>query len=158
MDAPLWATIRQTPDLDWLLLTKRPTNIRRMLPVGWGDGWDNVWLGTTVEHQDTVIRAHQLGQIEAKVRFLSAEPLLGPVRLETALADIHWVIAGGESGPSHRQCDTDWIRDIRDQCGAADTAFLFKQYSGPTQKVIKMHGRLLDGVEHNGYPDSVANA
>ncbi|MFV1626816.1 phage Gp37/Gp68 family protein [Phaeobacter sp. JH20_02] len=79
----LWELIRITPNIDWLLLTKRPQNIKKMLPAGWGDGWPNVWLGTTVENQvEAERRIPALLNIPAKVRFLSCEPMLGPVQLD----------------------------------------------------------------------------
>lgn len=82
----LWSLIHETPHLDWLLLTKRPQNIARMLPEAWGDGWPNVWLGTTVENQaEADRRIPHLRAIPAKVRFLSCEPLLGPMDLTTSL-------------------------------------------------------------------------
>lgn len=80
--ADLWQLIEATPHLDWLLLTKRPQNVQNMLPTGWGDGWPNVWLGTTVENQtEADRRIPHLLKVPAKVRFLSCEPLLGPVDL-----------------------------------------------------------------------------
>lgn len=136
----LWALIRRTPSLDWLLLTKRPSNIARMLPAGWGDegGWPNVWLGTTVEDQaEADRRVPHLLAVPARVRFLSCEPLLGPVDLSAALAApgggdgapprVHWVIAGGESGPRARPYRAEWARSLRAQCGAAGVAFFHKQ-------------------------------
>lgn len=146
----LWHLIARTPHLDWLLLTKRPQNIAKMLPDGygapaWGNGWDNVWLGTTVENQtEADRRIPHLLRVPAKVRFLSCEPLLGPVDL-TAIERtggeigfmrpldgrfnrLHWIIAGGESGPGARPMHPDWVRDLRDQCAEAGVPFLFKQW------------------------------
>lgn len=159
----LWALIRATPNLDWMLLTKRPGNIKNMLPhvysgPEWGDGWPNVWLGTTAENQTEADRriSHLLA-VPAAVRFLSCEPLLGPVDLTTiwlrrdgqrmtklsnSLGDyvqplrgnfrdspkIHWIICGGESGPNARPMHPDWARSLRDQCEAAGVAFFFKQW------------------------------
>lgn len=144
----LWALIHDTPNLDWLLLTKRPQNIGRMLPGSfpvdgrdghaaqvWGAGWPNVCLGTTVENQDVAAsRIHHLGRVPARVRFLSCEPLLGDVRFTGIFGIppwnriIHWVIAGGESGPGARPMHPDWARSLRDQCAAAGLAFHFKQW------------------------------
>lgn len=162
----LWRLIKNTPNLDWLLLTKRPQNIQRMLPghygVGtWGDGWDNVWLGTTVENQDEADRRiPKLLDVPAKVRFLSCEPLLGSVNLRPGHGwlgpdAINWVITGGESGMNYRPAEPQWFRHLRDQCASASVPFLFKQWEGKSQREIKAMGRLLDGVEHNGYPTSV---
>ena len=154
--ADLWALIRATPNLDWLLLTKRPGNIAKMLPPEWGGGYPNVWLGCTVVNQDEADRdVPKLLAVPARVRFLSMEPLLGPVDLTelknpavtigehiySALdcdvdpeddewhgAKIHLVIVGGESGPGARPMHPDWARSLRDQCQAAGVAFFFKQW------------------------------
>ncbi len=147
--ADLWALIAATPHLDWLLLTKRPQNIAKMLPADWRDdchsvGYPNVWLGTTAENQtEANRRIPHLLAAPARVRFLSCEPLIGPVNLRDALivgpeggwewwgADrhmLHWVIAGGESGPQARPMHPDWARTLRDQCAAAGVPFFFKQW------------------------------
>ncbi|OWV44240.1 DUF5131 family protein [Mameliella alba] len=134
----LWKLILDTPNLDWLLLTKRPQNIERLAPVTWRvDGFPpNVWLGTTVENQaEADRRIPHLLATPARVRFLSCEPLLGPVDLTrwSGLTDdvdfgLDWVIAGGESGPGARPSNPAWFRDLRDQCAAADVPFHFKQW------------------------------
>ena len=148
----LWALIGQTPNLDWLLLTKGPQNITRYLPDDWGMGYANVWLGATIENQvEFDRRAHHLTGVPAAIRFLSMEPLQGPVDLRGAHG-LDWVITGGESGPHFRPADPDWFRSLRDQCAAAGVAFLFKQWEGKSQPEIKAKGRALDGVIHNGYP------
>jgi protein gp37 len=137
--ARLWDLIRQCDRLIWLVLTKRPQNIRKMLPPDWGTGWQHVWLGTTVEHQEAANRnISALMLVPAFKRFLSCEPLLGPINLTDwqtepegywgALEFIDWVIAGGESGPKARPSHPDWIRSLCDQCKAADVPFLFKQW------------------------------
>jgi protein gp37 len=129
----LFEVIRSTPHLDWLLLTKRPQNIARMLPADWRDGYANVWLGTTVED---MARARQripvLQSVPAVVRFLSCEPLLEGLDLNPWLArgGLHWVIAGGESGPGFRAVDADWMRSLRFQCMGSGTAFFAKQMAG----------------------------
>ena len=157
----LWRLIRLTQHLDWQLLTKRPQNIRQYLPDDWGDGYPNVWLGTTVENQaEADRRIPHLLDVPAKVRFLSCEPLLGPLDITPCLwpfkscvdcpcpdpeisrdgiddccqepelqeTGLHWVIAGGESGPNARPSHPDWFRSLRDQCVAADVPFFFKQW------------------------------
>lgn len=143
----LWELIAETPHLTWLLLTKRPQNIAKMLPnpglhyprggPAWGDGWPNVWLGTTVENQEAADRnIPALLAVPAVKRFLSCEPLLGPINLSQCVdADdgfatytLDWVIAGGESGPNARPSHPDWFRSLRDQCARADVPFLFKQW------------------------------
>ena len=126
----LWTVIEETPCLDWLLLTKRPHLIRRLAP--WEDEWPaNVWLGTTVETQRWVDkRLPHLSEVPAHTRFLSCEPLLGRVDLDGWLERnaIHWVIAGGESGPRARPSDPAWFYTIRNQCAAHATPFHFKQW------------------------------
>lgn len=140
----LWVTISNTPWLDWQLLTKRPENISKFLPRDWGSGYHNVWLGTSIENQDMAnVRLPVIRRIPARVRFLSAEPLLERILLDYALpsgsytcdwnpkwaAGIHWVIAGGESGQNRRSCDPDWIQDLYSQCKADSVAFFCKQDS-----------------------------
>jgi protein gp37 len=127
----LWTLIDQTPNLDWLLLTKRPQHIGSLVP--WGKKWPrNIWLGTTVENQKYAdIRIPQLLDHPAICRFLSCEPLLGPLDLSPWVRrknQLHWVIAGGESGALARPMHPDWARDLRDQCNDHDVAFHFKQW------------------------------
>jgi protein gp37 len=141
----LFELIRLTPNLDWLLLTKRPQNMRGMLPYDWGNGWPNVWLGTSAGSQKTAnTNIPHLLATPAAVRFVSCEPLLGPVDLTACPRDdallgylpdetgdrsaIDWVICGGESGPGARPMHPDWARSLRDQCQAAGVAFFFKQW------------------------------
>lgn len=146
--ARLWKVIEETPNLDWLLLTKRPENIAEMVPVAWLESpRPNVWLGTSVENQEmTEKRIPELCAVPATVRFLSCEPLLGPVSFTDgewwdwrytydyykaayphAGPPIHWVIAGGESGHRARPMHPDWARALRDDCQAAGVAFFWKQ-------------------------------
>lgn len=137
----LWPIIERTPWLDWLLLTKRPANIAGMAP--WKRKWPrNVWLGTTVENQKVAEEnVPVLCAIPAAVRFLSCEPLLGPMELTRWLKatgskarGVNWVIAGGESGHHSRPMNPIWVEDLRDQCVAADVPFHFKQWGhwGPS--------------------------
>lgn len=149
----LFALIDATPNLDWLLLTKRPENVQRLWPFGWYDEqftWPNVRLGTSVENQEQADkRIPELLQIPAK-NFLSMEPLLGPVDIEDWLYErygcggefanrdcaecswqlntIDWVIVGGESGPNARPMHPNWARSLRDQCQEAGVPFFFKQW------------------------------
>lgn len=126
----LGALIDETPMLDWLLLTKRPDRAAALAP--WRGEWPaNVWLGATVETQLWAERRiPALTSVPARIRFLSCEPLLGPLNLSAWLeqGSIHWVIAGGESGPRARPSDPDWFRSLRDQCVKARVAFHFKQW------------------------------
>jgi protein gp37 len=162
----LWHLIHSTPHLDWLLLTKRPQNIAHMLPESygmpaWGYGWDNVWLGTSIENQGTAnLRSVELRIIPARHRFISCEPLLGPVEIHLD-GRLHWVIAGGESGPQARPLHPDWARSLRDQCVYSGTPFFFKQWgewapwdddnwslpAGADDVIAHDHAITLDGVE-----------
>jgi protein gp37 len=129
----LWELIENTPNLDWLLLTKRPQNIKRIVP--WRENWPaNVWLGTTVENQAVgEKRLPLLLRIPATIRFLSCEPLLGQINLRPwlnidGLFPIDWVIAGGESGPNSRPMHPDWVLDLLNQCQEFNVPFHFKQW------------------------------
>ncbi|MES2495713.1 MAG: phage Gp37/Gp68 family protein [Pseudomonadota bacterium] len=124
----LWALIEATPHLDWLLLTKRPELAQALAP--WGDKWPtNVWLGTTVEDQEYAEeRLPHLTAIPAVVRFISAEPLLGPIDISPWASGLDWVITGGESGPGARPSSPSWFIDMMNQCMVADVAFHFKQW------------------------------
>jgi protein gp37 len=132
----LWSLVRSTPALDWFLLTKRPQNIRDMLPTDWGKGWPNVWLGTTTENQEEANRRiPHLVAIPAAVRFLSVEPMLEPVDVAPWLvppshdgrAPISWIIVGGESGGGARPMHPDRVRGLRDQVRAAGAKLFVKQ-------------------------------
>jgi len=133
----LWELIEETPWLNWLLLTKRPENLMKMIP--WTNNWpSNVWVGTTAENQERAIqRIPILLKCRAVIRFVSCEPLLGPVDLRQWLnhgdqkkpsKGIDWVIAGGESGSNARPMHPVWARSLRDQCVAAHIPFHFKQW------------------------------
>jgi len=120
------------------VLTKRSRRLAQLAPrLPWPP---NVWMGVSVENQHYAFRADHLRSVPAAVRFLSVEPLLGPVTL--VLDGIHWVIAGGESGHRARPVDPAWVEAIRDQCTGAGVAFFFKQWGGRTPKA---NGRALGG-------------
>lgn len=173
-----WAIIRDRPEFDWQILTKRPELVADRLPADWGAGYPNVWLGVSIENRRFIDRADQLRAIPAAVRFISAEPLLGPLveRMDQCaiphpagdrtceacggrdeffagldLAGIDWLIAGGESGPRarpHGGLPGDWVRDLRGACSWWGTAFFFKQWGGP-----RPGGEaLLDGRVHHDFP------
>jgi protein gp37 len=108
----------------------------------------NVWQGVSVENDRYTSRAVELVKVPAAVRFLSVEPLLGPIA-HLPLDGIDWVIVGGESGPGHRPIKLEWVRAIRDQCEQAGVAFFFKQWGGPRPK---SGGRLLDGRQWSEMP------
>jgi protein gp37 len=132
------------------VLTKRHERLERLAPdLEWPD---NVWMGVSIENRRWVKRADSLRAVKAAVRFISAEPLLGPLE-GLDLAGIQWLIAGGESGPRHRPVHIEWIRDLRERCQMADVPFFFKQWGGRTSKI---GGRELDGQEWNGMPSDWA--
>ncbi len=157
-----WEIIRNTPHHTYQILTKRPGRIVRHLPADWGDGYPNVWLGTSVESQDFARRAWQLVRdIKARVLFLSCEPLLGPLDLTevwinedtrvNVLPAINWVIVGGESGPNAREMELDWASDLEKQCHVFDVAFFLKQLGGFPDK--RGHEKaLLDGKRYTEMP------
>ena len=157
----LWDLIKATPNLDWQVLTKRAERIAANLPPDWGDGYPNVWLGVSVESQRFDWRAVMLCQVPAVVRFISAEPLLGPLDLtacnpvldpakrrriahrvnvlagmppDATSARVHWVIPGGESGPGCRPMDPRWAASLVEQCKRHDVAVFVKQLGGHPDK------------------------
>jgi len=135
--------IRSTTHLDWQLLTKRPDRIKDNLPPDWGQGWPNVWLGTSIENNDYAARADDLRRIPSVVRFISYEPALGPLDC-LDLTGIHWVIYGGESGPGFRAEDKQWARDILARCRDAGVAFFHKQSAGfRTETGIELDGQIV---------------
>jgi len=174
--ASVFGVMAVTPQHTYQVLTKRPRRMRALLasdafqsrcaaavdagglrpgsaaPVPWP--LPNVWTGTSVENDDYAWRADCLRQTPAAIRFLSLEPLLGPLP-SLDLTGIHWVIAGGESGPGHRTLDLAWARDIRDHCASQDVAFFFKQVGGQTPKA---GGRLLDGRTWDQMPSPAGSA
>lgn len=126
--ADLFALIEATPGLDWLLLTKRPENIRKMLPDDWGNGYSNVWLGTTCEDQPHYDRRWPiLRSVPARLRFISYEPALGPLTTVTCEGSPDWIICGGESGAGKRPFDPRWARVLSDECGMFGIPFFMKQ-------------------------------
>jgi protein gp37 len=129
------------------VLTKRS---ERLLELAGKLTWEpQIWMGVSVENDDYAIRIDHLRQTDAHVKFLSLEPLLGPLR-ELNLQGIDWVIVGGESGPGARHVDPEWVRNIRDQCLRADVGFFFKQWGGVNKKKA---GRILDGRTWDQMPD-----
>lgn len=129
------------------ILTKRPQRAAKHL-----DGWKlspNIWIGTSIETDQYAFRADYLRKINTQVRFLSCEPLLGPLQ-SLNLQDIHWVIVGGESGPGHRPIKIEWVRDLRNRSKEANIPFFFKQWGGHTPKA---GGRTLDGQTWNDFPN-----
>jgi len=146
-----WGVIRQCRNLDWLILSKRPQRIPERLPKDWGDGWPHVWLGATVESQTWTRRLDHLVRVPARVRFVSAEPLLGPVDLRPWLRDVDWVITGCENAARdrRREMDIDWVRDLRDQCDMVGVPLFHKQYYAGERLC---HDGLLDGSVRQDWP------
>ena len=147
--ADIFAVMMATPRHTYQILTKRPERVARLavqLPFP-----PNVWIGTSVESQAVVDRIRWLRKVPAAVRFLSCEPLLGPLP-NLLLEGIHWVIVGGESGPHARPMHPEWVLDIRDQCVAQEIPFFFKQWGGVQRTRA---GRLLEGRLWNEFPESV---
>ncbi|HSV65710.1 MAG TPA: phage Gp37/Gp68 family protein [Mycobacteriales bacterium] len=142
----VFAVIADTPQHTYQMLTKRAYRLRRVADkLDWPA---NLWMGVSVEDSDTLDRVDHLRHVPAAVRFLSCEPLLGPLD-GIVLDGIHWVIAGGESGCNARPADPAWIRQLRDTCASERVPFFFKQWGGRTPK---SGGRVLDGHTWDQYP------
>jgi len=130
------------------VLTKRADRLARMSPrIDWPD---NVWMGVSVERSDYAFRIDHLRQTGAKIRFLSLEPLLGPLS-GLNLEGVDWVIVGGESGPGARPMEEQWVKGIRDQCLAAEVPFFFKQWGGVFKN---RNGRTLEGRTWDEMPQA----
>lgn len=177
--AKVFAVMALAREHTFQLLTKRPRRLARLLASGtWRmqvgveiarlrpDGVDvlwervneaplfplpNVWIGTSIESDEYCWRADELRRTPAAIRFLSLEPLLGPLP-SLDLTGIDWVIVGGESGPNFRELELDWVRDIRDRCRAQGVALFFKQVGGASPKA---GGRLLDGRTWDEFPVAI---
>jgi len=133
------------------LLTKRS---ERLVKLNSKLHWpENLWVGVSVENADYKYRIDDLRQSDACVKFLSCEPLLGPLDA-IDLSEIDWVVVGGESGPHSRPMDPDWVREIRNQCIEAEVAFFFKQWGGTNKKKA---GRVLDGRKWDQMPKDKRN-
>ena len=142
----VFSVMAATPQHTYQLLTKRSTRVRRLASqLPWPP---NVWLGVTIEDAAALGRVDDLRHVPATVRFLSCEPLLGPLT-GLDLADIGWVIAGGESGPHARPVNPSWVRQLRDLSVTAEVPYFFKQWGGRTPKA---GGRELDGRTWDDMP------
>lgn len=134
------------------VLTKRSQQLVELSPeIRWPD---NVWMGVSVESADYTFRINHLRQTQAKIKFLSLEPLLGPIP-NLDLDGINWVIVGGESGPSARPMNEEWVIEIRDQCLKHDIPFFFKQWGGKNKK---KGGRLLEGRTWDEIPTTMVQS
>jgi protein gp37 len=144
----VFSVMRETPQHTYQLLTKRSHRLMRLSSSL--DFPPNLWIGVSVENEDCMDRIDHLKAIPASVRFLSCEPLLGPLP-GLQLEGIGWVIVGGESGPHSRVMDPEWARQVRDTCAFQGVPFFFKQWGGRTPK---SRGRILDGRTWNEMPMS----
>lgn len=147
----VWHIMGQAHWHTFQILTKRPLRMRDVVVHQELAVLPNVWLGTSVESADYVWRIDWLRQTPASIRFISFEPLIGPVG-RVDLTEIHWAIVGGESGPAARPIRGEWVRELRTICGEQRVAFFFKQWGG-TRK--KKSGRLLDGQIWDEYPSRI---
>jgi protein gp37 len=142
----VFSVIADTPQHTYQVLTKRSSRLRKI--AGRLDWPPNLWMGVSVEDSDVLYRVDDLRSVSAAVRFLSCEPLLGPLD-DLRLDGIDWVIAGGESGPGHRALDVSWVTSLRDTCIHAGVPFFFKQWGGRTPKE---GGRELEGRRWDQMP------
>jgi protein gp37 len=147
----VWKVMGQAHWHSFQVLTKRPDRMLEVLSKPDFSVLPNVWLGTSVENEDYLGRIDLLRRVPAAIRFVSFEPLLGPIT-DPDLAGIHWAIVGGESGPHARQVKQSWIERLRDVCAEQGVAFFFKQWGG-TRK--KKSGRLLSGRLWEEYPSRI---
>jgi len=142
----VFATIRQCPQHTFQILTKRSDRLKQL--AGKLEWPHNVWMGVSVENSDVLHRVDDLREVPAAVRFLSCEPLIGPLD-GLDLNGIHWVIVGGESGPNSRPMKTEWIRGIHKACRKFKSAFFFKQWGGVRKDRT---GRELNGRTYDEMP------
>lgn len=160
-----WDIIRACPHLTFQILTKRPERIKECLPPDWGDGWDNVWLGTSVGSNAGIHRMVDLALVDAKIKFLSFEPLYERLKISTAMykgfnvfPEFDWVIVGGESGNEngiykYRPCEMEYIQHLVDVCGRERIPVFVKQVGTYLAKQLGMKDR--HGTDINEFPDSI---
>lgn len=142
----VFETMRKTPQHKYQILTKRSIRLKELAPdLNWSE---NIWMGVSVENSDVISRIHDLKQVPAYVRFLSCEPLLGPLD-SLPLKGIHWVIVGGESGPNARLMRKEWVESILDQCRDVNVPFFFKQWGGVRKDIT---GRELNNRTYDEMP------
>lgn len=135
------------------VLTKRSSLMRNYVRARYDGGAvpAHIWLGVSVEDAAHTSRIEHLKAVNSVARFISFEPLLGPIG-DVDLTGVAWAIVGGESGPGARPMEADWVRELRDICGRDSVAFFFKQWGGARPKT---GGRVLDGIEWNGFPTDI---
>jgi len=147
----IFEVMNNTPRHTYQILTKRSERLAELAPIlNWSD---NIWMGVTVENNKYLHRVDHLRQVDAHIRFLSLEPLLGPLD-ELNLRGINWVIVGGESGPNARPIKEEWVLTIKNKCVFSDIPFFFKQWGGFNKK---KNGRMLEGRQWDELPDAKHN-
>jgi protein gp37 len=152
--ARVWAVMRDTPQHTYQVLTKRPDRMRELLTRPLFGAASNIWIGTSVEDSVVLHRIEELRAIPNFIRFISFEPLIGPVGA-VDLTDIDWAIVGGESGPRSRPMEASWVQEIENRCRAYGTAFFFKQWGGANKKAA---GRTLNGQTYDEMPSATQPA
>jgi protein gp37 len=145
----VWRVMESAHWHSFQVLTKRPERMLEILSKPDFPTLPNVWLGTSVESEDYLGRIDLLRRVPARIRFISFEPLLGPIA-DPDLGGIHWAIVGGESGPRARPMDAWWVEELRDTCERQRVAFFFKQWGGKRKKKT---GRMLGGRTYDYYPN-----
>ena len=160
--ADAWDVIRQTPHHTWQILTKRPERILDCLPPDWGNGWENVWIGVTVENDETFEpRMELLNNVNAKIRFISFEPLIGRIQMtderRKMMSGIHWAIIGGESGNDtgkylYRPCELEWFTHLIKSL-PSHVAVFFKQTGTHLSKRLQLKDR--HGGDYDELPPSL---
>jgi protein gp37 len=146
----VFKTMTETPQHTYQVLTKRAVRLAELSPfLTWSD---NIWMGVSVEDMRVVERINHLRNCGAKIKFISAEPLIGEL-VNLDFSGIDWLIAGGESGKKARPMQEKWVLDLRDQCREQNVKFFFKQWGGKNKKKT---GRLLQGLEYNEMPTAEA--
>lgn len=149
----VFRVIKENPQHVFQVLTKRADVLRYYDSEGWLEWPHNLWMGVTVENNSVINRIENLRNTGTRVKFISCEPLLGPLH-NLNLNGIDWVIVGGESGRTPRPMKEEWVLDIKEQCLKANVAFYFKQWGGTNKK---KNGRLLKGKKYDTMPEIVTN-
>lgn len=148
----VWGVMEEAHWHTFQILTKRPARMRDILKSGRFPVLKNVWLGTSVENQEVSDRIDLLRETPAHIRFVSFEPLIGPI-VDVDLSGVHWAIVGGESGPGARSMERWWVEELRDSCRQQQVAFFFKQWGGVRKART---GRTLEGRTWDEYPIETA--
>ena len=144
----VWQVMRETPRHSYQILTKRPQRMAHLISSKVHDVLPNVWLGTSVEDSQVVVRIESLRTVPAAIRFISFEPLIGPIGTVN-LDGVRWAIVGGESGRSARPIREEWVDEIYDQCINSRTAFFFKQW-GAWGRDNRKRSKKANGREYRG--------